>query len=156
MHLCNIITSCSLYSVMSCGGRIMKMNKLLRTRGQHHFVELNSQARILTHSVEQTLICWCVCVCGVGGVGWSLSVFRCLGTSDVYFGFLFTQQPYNPLILFTNTGQRHSHNKSEFALNPMLRQNAEWCFFKTDSRGALFQLVLVRGASPSGCYYNLN
>lgn len=58
----------------------MKMNKLLRTRGQHHFVELNSQARILTHSVEQTLICWWV----GGGIKspmvpgayfWSLSVF---------------------------------------------------------------------------------
>lgn len=45
---------------MSCGGRIMKMNKLLRTRGQHHFVELNSQ---FSHSNSQctayTLICCC-------------------------------------------------------------------------------------------------
>lgn len=56
----------------------MKMNKLLRTRGQHHFVELNSQARILTHSVEQTLIC-----------GWVRGGGLCL-FSDVSVQVMFT------------------------------------------------------------------
>lgn len=58
----------------------MKMNKLLRTRGQHHFVESNSQAQILTHSVEQTLIQY---------VGWGRGVCLCL-FSDVSVQVMFT------------------------------------------------------------------